>query len=113
MVNALPVTALMVKVTEPMLKFLSLVDFARGRGMVLPSCAEILNCKQDYATREYFFDDGVLHSGMVLGGLSAGPQSVYDVCAHNVNGLLVGASLRYYQVGVAFGWFDELFVHGL
>lgn len=98
-----------------MLKFLSLVDFARGRGMVLPSCAEILNIANKTMPQENIlsFDDGVLHSGMVLGGLSAGPQSVYDVCAHNVNGLLVGASLRYYQVGVAFGWFDELFVHGL
>lgn len=55
-----------------MLKFLSLVDFARGRGMVLPSCAEILNCKQNYATREYFLDDGVLHSGMVFWGYLLG-----------------------------------------
>lgn len=59
---------------EPMLKFLSLLDFARGRGMVLPSYAEILNIANRTMPQENIlsFDDGVLHSGMVLGGYLLG-----------------------------------------
>ena len=38
---------------------------------------------------------------------------MYNVCAHNLDGLLVGSALRDDEVGIAFGGLDEFFVHRL